>query len=68
MMPIAYKAFWGEVLGTFLLVLLTVGSAANALLAPRLIPGAYGYDALALGSGLAVLVGILASRPLPGPT
>lgn len=60
------KAFIGELLGTFLLVLLTVGSAADALLEPRLFPGAYGYDAIALGSGLAVLVGVLASRPLSG--
>lgn len=65
-MPSAPRAFWGEVWGTFLLVLLTVGSAANAVLQPRLFPGAYGYDALALGSGLAVLVGVLVSRPLSG--
>ncbi|WP_243030448.1 MIP/aquaporin family protein [Thermus altitudinis] len=64
MTPIAPRAFWGEVLGTSLLVLLTVGSTANALLKPRL--EAIGYDALALGSGLAVLVGVLASRPLSG--
>ncbi|MFN4231712.1 MIP/aquaporin family protein [Thermus sp.] len=66
MMRIVGRGFAGEVLGTFLLVLLTVGSAANAVLAPRLSPGAYGYDALALGSGLAVLVGVLASRSLSG--
>lgn len=60
------KAFIGELLGTFLPVLLTVGSAADALLELRLSPGAYGYDAIALGSGLAVLVGVLASRPLSG--
>jgi len=60
------RAFVGELLGTFLLVLLTVGSAANAVLAPRLNPGAYGYDTLALGSGLAVLVGILAARNASG--
>ncbi|GLV48471.1 putative glycerol uptake facilitator [Thermus sp. LT1-2-5] len=60
------KVLLGETLGTFLLVLLTVGSAANAVLEPRLRPGAFGYDAIALGSGLAVLVGVLASRPLSG--
>lgn len=60
------RAFLGEALGTFLLVLLTVGSAANAVLGPRLTPGAYGYDTLALGSGLAVLVGVLVSRALSG--
>ncbi|APD10545.1 MULTISPECIES: MIP/aquaporin family protein [Thermus] len=60
------RAFLGELLGTFLLVLLTVGSAANAVLGPRLTPGAYGYDTLALGSGLAVLVGVLVSRALSG--
>ncbi|WP_038036926.1 MIP/aquaporin family protein [Thermus oshimai] len=54
----------GEALGTFLLVLLTVGSAANATLSPRLGPQAFGYDALALGSGLGVLVGVLCARPL----
>lgn len=51
-------------MGTFLLVLLTVGSAANAALSPRLGPQAFGYDALALGSGLGVLVGVLCARPL----
>lgn len=66
MVGIVRKAFIGEILGTGLLVLLTVGSAANALLEPRLSRGAYGYDAIALGSGLAVLVGVLASRPLSG--
>lgn len=65
-MRIIGRAFVGEVLGTLLLVLLTVGSAANAVLQPRLSPGAYGYDSLALGSGLAVLVGVLASRFLSG--
>ncbi|RTG92587.1 MIP/aquaporin family protein [Thermus scotoductus] len=65
-MRIVGRAFVGEVLGTLLLVLLTVGSAVNAVLQPRLSPGAYGYDSLALGSGLAVLVGMLTSRSLSG--
>ncbi|GAA6749286.1 hypothetical protein Thermus72351_23740 [Thermus brockianus] len=59
-------AFLGEILGTLLPVLPTVESAANAALEPRLAPGAYGHDAIALGLELAVRVGALARRPLPG--
>ncbi|WP_235283925.1 hypothetical protein [Thermus sp. 2.9] len=56
-------AFLEETPGTFLA---TVGSAANAALEPRLAPGAYGHDAIALGLELAVREGALARRPLPG--
>ncbi|WP_243094899.1 hypothetical protein [Thermus thalpophilus] len=66
MTPRWERPFLGETPGTPLPILPTVGSAANGALEPRLAPGAYGHDAIALGSGLALLVGVLVSRPLPG--
>jgi glycerol uptake facilitator protein len=47
-----------EALGTFVLVLFTVGVVAQTALAPRLSPSGYDWNTIALGCGLAVALGI----------
>jgi glycerol uptake facilitator protein len=48
-----------ETFGSFILILLGVGSVIHAVLAPRLAPGAYTWTMIALGWGLAYMTAFL---------
>ena len=58
--------FWGEVFGTFVLVLLGDGVVANVGLAPRLASTAYNWNTIAIGWCFAVVVAVYISGGVSG--
>jgi len=58
--------FWGEVFGTFVLVLLGDGVVANVGLAPRLAAPAYNWNTIAIGWCFAVVVAVYISGGVSG--
>ena len=58
--------FIGEIIGTFLLILLGCGVVANVGLAPRLAAPAYDWVTIAFGWGLAVAVAVYAVAGVSG--
>lgn len=60
------KEFWGEVFGTFVLVLLGDGVVANVGLAPRLAGTAYNWNTITIGWCFAVVVAVYISGGVSG--
>ena len=58
--------FWGEVFGTFVLVLLGDGVVANVGLAPRLAAPAYNWNTIAIGWCFAVVIAVYVSGGVSG--
>ena len=58
--------FWGEVFGTFVLVLLGDGVVANVGLAPRLAAPAYNWNTIAIGWCFAVVIAVYISGGVSG--
>ncbi|MDK2982435.1 MAG: glycerol uptake facilitator protein [Chloroflexota bacterium] len=58
--------FWGEVFGTFVLVLLGDGVVANVGLAPRLASTAYNWNTIAIGWCFAVVIAVYISGGVSG--
>lgn len=60
------KEFFGEVLGTFVLILLGDGVVANVGLAPRLASEAYNWNTITIGWAFAVIVAVYISAGVSG--
>jgi glycerol uptake facilitator protein len=58
--------FWGELFGTFVLVLLGDGVVANVGLAPRLASTAYNWNTITIGWCFAVVIAVYISGGVSG--
>ncbi|MEW6651555.1 MAG: aquaporin, partial [Chloroflexota bacterium] len=62
----SFGEFLGEVIGTFVLILLGDGVVANVGLAPRLASEAYNWNTITIGWAFAVIVAVYVSAGVSG--